>query len=167
MLNRRMKEISGQDVRSATHDGMVPSDKSVDENDDNSSTVSDGNGQVENNMEYTNSEEQEEVEIGNRDNGNCDEELRIDDTEAEGSDENFVGSVEIASGEPNEQGSEASDELVVDGEVNEPDSDNIGVEDSDNIGVKDSDNIHVGVKDSDNIGVKDSENIGIEDRNRG
>ena len=47
---------------------MVPSDKGVDENDDNVSTVSDGNGQVENNTEYMNSEEQEEVEIGNGEN---------------------------------------------------------------------------------------------------
>ena len=161
VLNRRMIEISDQDVRFATHDGMVPSDKSVDENDDNASTVSDGNGQDENNTEDMNSEEQEEVEIGNGDNENYDEELRVDDTEAEGSDEHFVGSVEVSSGEPNEQGSETSDELVVDGEVNEPDSDNIGVEDSDNIGIKDSDNI--GVEDSDNIGVEDSDNIGVED----
>ena len=47
---------------------MVPSDKGVDENDDNASAVSDGNGQVENNTEYMNSEKQEEVEIGNGEN---------------------------------------------------------------------------------------------------
>ena len=79
-----------------------------------------------------NSEEQEGVEIGNGENENCDEELRIDDnTETERCDEQFTGNVEIASGEPNEQGSDASDEQIIDGEFNEPDSDNIGVEDSD------------------------------------
>ena len=48
-----------------------------------------------------------------------DEELRNDDnTEAKRCDEQFMSSVEIVSGEPNEQGSDASDEQIIDGEVN-------------------------------------------------
>ena len=128
---------------------MVPSDKGVDEDDDNASAISDGNGQVENNTEYMNSEEQEEVEIGNGENENCDEELRIDDnTETKQCDQQFMSSVEIASGEPNEQSSEASDEQIIDGEVNEPDSDNTGIEDSD-----------LDVENCANVGDEDDEEI--------
>ena len=43
-----------------------------------------------------------------------DEELRNDDnTGAKRCDEQFMSSVEIASGEPSEQGSEASDEQII------------------------------------------------------